>query len=378
MSNLVLYRKYRPQTFQEVVGQEHVKQTLLNALKEQRVAHAYLFSGPRGCGKTTMARILAKAVNCEDKTSAEPCNKCSSCVDIMSNRAVDIIEIDAASHRGIDEVRELREGVKFGPTKGNYKVFILDEAHQLTSGASNAFLKTLEEAPSHAIFILATTEAEKMITTIISRCQRFDFRKITVPETVERLKMIAKKEKVQLEDDAFKMIAAASGGALRDAESLLSQVFSLAGKGEKIKKDDVKNLLGLVEREVVSGFLTAVFENKPVDGLEVIEKAMDQGVSPEAFHENLMHYLREIMILKILVENDADDKSSSVTESLIAKLTQEEIKEMKDVAGQIGFGKLKELIDIFHAAGERIRFSPIPQLPLEVALAEAIRVLQEK
>jgi len=203
MANLVLYRKYRPQTFGEVIGQEHIVQTLTNSIKGNNISHAYLFSGPRGSGKTTIARLFAKAINCQDRisntqhptSSYEPCNKCSSCLEIMAGKSIDLIEIDAASHRGIDDVRELREGIKFAPVKSKYKIFIIDECHQLSKDAANALLKTLEEPPAHAIFLLATTESHKMIPTILSRCQKFDFRRLKVSEIIKKLEFISKKEK---------------------------------------------------------------------------------------------------------------------------------------------------------------------------------------
>jgi len=198
--SLVLYRKYRPQSFSEIVGQEHIVQTLTNAIASGMVSHAYIFAGPRGSGKTTLARLLAKAVNCQNrgKNDAEPCNKCASCLEIMEGRSIDLIEIDAASNRGIDDIRALKDGIKFAPTKEKYKVYIIDESHQITKEAANALLKTLEEPPSHAIFVLATTEIHKMIPTIISRCQRFDFKKLTLIEIVKRLKIVAEKEKAKI------------------------------------------------------------------------------------------------------------------------------------------------------------------------------------
>ena len=236
MPNLVLYRKYRPQTFAEIIGQEHVVQTLTNAISSGMISHAYLFAGPRGSGKTTIARLLAKAVNCENRKGFEPCNQCSSCLEISAGRALDLIEIDAASHRGIDEMRELRDGIRFIPTKSKYKVFIIDECHQLTKEAANALLKTLEEPPGHAIFILATTEIHKMIPTIISRCQRFDFRKLTLPEIIKRLEIVSGKEKARIEKPALELIAINSGGSIRDAESLLDQVLTFSGNYRLRKK----------------------------------------------------------------------------------------------------------------------------------------------
>jgi len=207
MNNLVLYRKYRPQRFDEVIGQEHVVQTLSNSIKGGNIGHAYLFSGPRGSGKTTIARIFAKAVNCEDKSSFEPCNKCGSCLEIMQGNSIDLIEIDAASHTGVDDVRQLIEGIKFSPVKSKYKIFIIDECHQLSKSASNALLKTLEEPPAHAIFILATTESHKMLATILSRCQKFDFKRLQMSEIIKKLQAISKKENVKFEDSALSLIA---------------------------------------------------------------------------------------------------------------------------------------------------------------------------
>ena len=228
-NNLVLYRKYRPQKFGEVVGQEHVVTTLTNSIKGNNISHAYLFSGPRGSGKTTIARLFAKAINCENPTDGfEPCNKCSSCLEIMAGNSMDLVEIDAASHTGVDDIRQLIEGVKFAPVKSKYKIFIIDECHQLSKSAANALLKTLEEPPAHAIFLLATTESHKMIPTILSRCQKFDFKRLQISEIMEKLEFISKKEGVKFEESALSLIALNSRGSFRDAESLLDQCMSFA------------------------------------------------------------------------------------------------------------------------------------------------------
>ncbi|MDO8260337.1 MAG: DNA polymerase III subunit gamma/tau, partial [Candidatus Magasanikbacteria bacterium] len=241
MTNLVLYRKYRPQVFAEIIGQEHIVQTLTNSISANNISHAYLFSGPRGSGKTTTARVFAKAINClpampahagqagQDRSSFEPCNKCNSCLEIMAQKSIDLIEIDAASHTGVDDVRALIDGIRFSPVSSKYKVFIIDECHQLSKSAVNALLKTLEEPPSHAVFILATTEIHKMIPTIISRCQRFDFKRLKIAEIIKKLEFISKKENVKLEDSALSLIALNSRGSFRDAESLLDECFSFSG-----------------------------------------------------------------------------------------------------------------------------------------------------
>lgn len=362
----VLYRKYRSQSFSEFIGQEHIVRTVTNAIANDMISHAYLFSGPRGSGKTTLARLLAKAINCETrkKGESEPCNKCSSCTEITEGRSIDLLEIDAASHRGIDDIRELRDGVRFAPTKSKYKIFIIDESHQLTKEAANALLKTLEEPPSHAIFILATTEAYKMIPTIISRCQRFDFRKLTFPEIIAKLEMIAKREKVKIEKPALQLIASNSEGSLRDAESLMDQVFALnEGLAGEIKAADVKGLLGLVETESVIAFSDFLCQKKLPEAInflnEIGEKSLDFG----EFIKVLINYLRKVMVFKI---TGGDDNS------IIAGLTQEEVKRLKEQSIKFTEGELVNILNLLLDAQSKMKYSPLPQLPLELAVVEAI------
>ncbi len=371
MINLVLYRKYRPQTFSEIIGQEHIVQTLTNSILSGIISHAYLFSGPRGSGKTTIARLLAKSFNCQNRkdNEFEPCNKCSSCLEIMEDRSMDLIEIDAASHRGIDEMKELRDGIKFAPTKSKYKIFILDEAHQLSKDAANALLKTLEEPPAHAIFILATTEIHKMISTIISRCQRFDFRKLTLPEIVKRLEIISKKEKVKVGKPALELIAVNAGGSIRDAESLLGQVLSFGGTlGDKeIKAEDVKNLLGLVEIGLVSKFSDFLCQKKAPEAISFLNEIAEKGSDLQEFNKSLIGYLRQALILKITGPEAAN--------SIITGLTKEEFQKLQEQTAIFKEEELRRILNLFLEAGNKMRYSSIPQLPLELAIIESCGVV---
>jgi len=363
--SLVLYRKYRPQSFSEVIGQEHVVRTLTNAISSGIISHAYLFSGPRGSGKTTLARLFAKSLNCEDRKEgrAEPCNKCSSCLEIMGNRSMDLIEIDAASHRGIDEMKELIEGIKFSPTKSKYKVFIIDESHQLTKEASNALLKTLEEPPSHAIFILATTEIHKMIPTIISRCQRFDFRRLTLEEIVKRLNILAEKEKVKVDKAALELIALNSGGAFRDAEGLLGQAISFCGQDKEITAEEIKDLLGLVEVGLVSQFCDFLSQKKAAEAIKFINEITEKGSDLQEFTKSLINYLRQGLILKIMGLESANP--------IITGLTKEELEKLQKQATSLEENEIRRIIELFLDAENKMRYSSILQLPLELAVIEA-------
>jgi len=367
-NGLTLYRKYRPQTFKEFVNQEVIKRTLQNTILLNKISHAYLFAGPRGTGKTSMARLFAKTINCLNpkikNEDIEPCNKCQNCLDFNSLKAVDLIEIDAASNRGIDEIREIRDGIKFSPIKEKYKIFILDEAHQLSKEAFNALLKTLEEPPAHAVFILATTEIHKMIPTIISRCQRFDFRKLTMEEIVKRLEFICQKENIKIDKKALELIALNSQGAMRDAESLLDQVLTYAGvmkENETIKVEDIKDLLGIVDINLISQFVDLLIEKKASEAVFFINNIFEKGYDLNEFIKSLISYLRQVMIMKINPE---------IINPIIIGLTKEEQEKIRIQASKFKEEELKNILNIFLNAENKMKYSPILQLPLELAVVE--------
>ncbi|MCB4792083.1 MAG: DNA polymerase III subunit gamma/tau [Elusimicrobia bacterium] len=297
MSYVVFARKYRPQTFDDIVGQEHISRTLKNAISENRVAHAYLFSGPRGVGKTTTARILAKALNCKEGPTDKPCNKCSNCTEIVAGNNVDVQEIDGASNRGIDEIRALRDNVKFAPASSKYKIYIIDEAHQITDAAFNALLKTLEEPPPHVVFILATTEAQKIPVTILSRCQRYRFKLISSKEIIAHIEKLMKTEKFEIEQEALRVITESAGGSLRDALSLLDQVVSFTSG--KVTFKDMENLLGFLPKKIVCSAVTCIAQRDSANILSLIKDISEQGYSLVQFARDLREHFRHLLLYKL-------------------------------------------------------------------------------
>ncbi len=318
MSYTVFALKWRPQNLDEIIGQPEVVARLKGALEKNRLAHAYLFAGPRGVGKTSTARILAKALNCKNGPTTNPCGKCAPCIEIAQGRSLDVIEIDGASNRGIEEIRSLRENVKFAPTSGKFKVYIIDEVHMLTQEAFNALLKTLEEPPEFVKFIFATTHPHKVIPTILSRCQRFDFRRISVMETITQLEKIAKQEKIGIDKEVLFAVAKASDGSLRDAESILDQLVSFTK--EKISLGDVVSILGLVEQEALFELTNKIIQRDPKAALSLFNEIIDEGKDIGVFLTNLIEHFRNLMIAKI---TNADAQLIDLPEDICKKLLEQ-------------------------------------------------------
>jgi len=355
MTSQVFYRKWRPQTLAEVAGQEHVTRTLLNALGTGRVAHAYLFCGPRGTGKTSTGRILAKAVNCMMNGKGEPCNSCDICRSVTEGRALDLIEIDAASNRGIDDIRELRERVRLAPNVARYKVYIIDEAHMLTPDASNALLKTLEEPPPHAIFILATTEPHKLLTTILSRCQRFDFRRLSHEAVVSKLAHICENEGISIERKGLSLIAKSVSGSLRDAENLLQQL--LVYYGDTIDLHQVEEMLGVTSDFRVKELVQHMANRDVAGGLATINSVVDDGMDLVQYNRGLVEYLRSMLLASTGAEASLD-------------LGAEDTAEVRRLAEGVPVSHILRALRLFGQIDFRSRdYSP---LPLEMALVESM------
>jgi len=337
MSYIVLARKYRPQKFDDIVGQDHITRVLKNAIKENRIAHGYIFSGQRGVGKTTTARIFAKALNCKEGPKEEPCNKCNSCREILGGNSMDVMEIDAASNRGIDQIRDLRENIKYAPSSSKYKIYIIDEAHQITNEAFNALLKTLEEPPAHAIFIFATTSTQKIPPTILSRCQRFSFRPLSIKEISGQIEKIAEKEKIKIDAQAVAVISRSIGGALRDALSVFDQVISFCGA--TITSQDVISILGSVKEELLSDMFECIVKNDAKKLLQITDKTMLLGYDPLNIATDLQEYIRCVMLYKIspeLVLTVADtEKQELYSQRLSLDVLFRQVKILSDCIEQM-------------------------------------------
>jgi DNA polymerase-3 subunit gamma/tau len=355
----MLSNTYRPSRWDEVVGQEHVVRTLQGALEAGRIGHAYLFAGPRGTGKTTLARIFAKAINCTAK-SARPCGTCGSCVTIEEGRSMDLIEIDAASNRTIDDMRTLKETIGSAPTASQYKVYLIDEAHMITKEASNAFLKMLEEPPSHVVFILATTEASKIIPTVLSRVQRFDFKKLTQQHIVTKLSTIAKGEHMAVTPGALAALAAASDGALRDAEVMLTKLASHS-RGAAVDEDTVQAVLGLVPLAWHGQLLTHLTANDRIGAMRFLHQVQLQGADMDLLAKGFLEYLRQVMIAKI---------DRGILDQAGLAMADTAAEQLHGFAATMDGAYLVRMIQAFTHARTQMRTSPIPSLPLELAVLE--------
>jgi DNA polymerase-3 subunit gamma/tau len=361
-------RKYRPGTFDDVIGQPHVIQTLMNAVSTKRIAHAYLFSGTRGVGKTTVARILAKALNCERGPTSRPCDRCENCREIAQGSSVDVIEIDGASNTSVDDVREIRENVKFTPFRGQFRVYIIDEVHMLSNSAFNALLKTLEEPPAHVVFVFATTEIHKIPATILSRCQHYNFRRIASTEIIERLQHVAAQDQLTLEDRSFVALARASEGSMRDALSLLDQAIAYGGKA--IRHSDLEVLLGAVPQELVQGLIRAVWVQDSPAALASLAHLLDQGHDLRAFCAEVVERLRNLLVAAVV-------PGRTELRSLI-ETAEEDLNQLSVEANALTPEQIQELLAIFIQAEDSLRFSSHPRFVVETAAIRATRLLRRR
>ena len=355
MSYLVLARKWRPQSFADLVGQDHVSQTLANAIRSDRVHHAFLFTGARGVGKTSAARIFAKALNCETGLTATPCNQCPSCDEITAGQGVDVFEIDGASNTGVDDIRELRENIRYLPSRSRFKIFIIDEVHMLSINAFNALLKTLEEPPAHAKFIFATTEPHKIPITILSRCQRFDFRKIALPVVVERLRQIIEAEKVAISDQALVLIARRGEGSMRDALSALDQVIAFCG--EQVEDVDVQGLLGMVDRRLLLDVVAGIARRDSRQLLDTVRKVDQLGHSFRQFCQELVEVYRALIFCRLL-DNPKE----------MLDVTAEEITELSGLTEHVSLDDLQLVMSALVKTESELAVSSLPMLTLEMTL----------
>ncbi len=357
----VFARKYRPQTFDDLVGQTHVSRTLKNAVAQNRLAHAYLFVGPRGVGKTSTARILAKSLNCIKGPTVTPCGVCDNCREIAGGNSLDVIEIDGASNNSVEDVRQLRENVRYAPAKGRYKIYLIDEVHMLSSAAFNALLKTLEEPPDHVKFIFATTEPQKVLATILSRCQRFDLHRIPANLIAQHLQFIAKKEKITLQPAAAHAIARGAEGGLRDAESMLDQLVAFCG--EKIAESDVLNVFGFTSEQTVSDLTGRILRGETPEAIDLLHEQSEAGKDMMRLMADLIAYLRDLLVFKAKPDAANEDVDPDVQKTLAAH------------AELISTDRLLEVIDQFAAAEGRMKWAPNKKLHFEVAIIKAIQSL---
>ncbi len=360
MSYEVLARKWRPQIFEDVISQEHITQTLVNAIKTDRLAHAYLFSGARGVGKTSVARILAKAINCDEGKPGIPCNRCHSCVEITNGSSVDVQEIDGASNRGIDEIRELRENIKYMPSASRFRVYIIDEVHMLTLPAFNALLKTLEEPPAHVKFVFATTEPHKVPVTILSRCQRFDFKRIPLGKILKQLEKITTEEGIEISTSGLTLIAREAEGSMRDAESLLDQVVSFTGS--KVEDKHISDILGIIDRELIFEASLAILEGSAEKCMEIVDRIYTYGYDIKEFYRVLMDQFRNLLVSLVAPQNDLID------------LTDRDKEEIDRQARMAGLEKLQQALNLLIVREPDLKLTSHPRLVLEIIMVKLCRL----